>query len=129
MEVLIMNVTDEPFAMKEKEKRGRMFSATVGLTLFIGVSAAILAIWHFSPPPPVVVETPPEVKVVEREKVVYVPKAAPAPPVAGPVAELPRLVPAEPPAERVVVAKIASSGMWDGCWRRKESPLPMFRLH
>ena len=129
--MIVTGGMNEPVRMNEKEPRGRMFSATVGLTLFIGVAAAILAIWHFSPPPPVVIQTPPETKVVEKEKLVYVPKpvATVIPP--APIVELPRLVPAapEPPPESPTVAKIAAAGVWDGCWRRKESPLPMFRLH
>jgi hypothetical protein len=128
MEVFIMN---EQVKINEtvKEQRGRMFSVTVGLTLVIGVAAAILAIWHFSPPPPVVVQTPPETKVVE--KVVYVPKAAPVAPALppAPIVELPHLVPVALPPEPPTVAKIAATGVWDGVWRRKESPLPMFRLH
>jgi hypothetical protein len=122
----------EVFIMSEValERRGRVFGAAAVGTLVIGIAAALLVIYHLQPPPPMVVRTPPETKVVE--KVVYVPKAAPVAPVlpSPPIVELPRLVPVAPPSfDPPTAPKVTATGVWDGVWRRKEAPLPMFRLH
>ena len=109
------------------QNRGRVFAASAVGTLAVGVGAAALVIFHLRPPPPLVVQTPPETKVVQ--KVVYVPQARPDPSPPPPSAPLaappePQPQPAAPP-----VAAIQATGVWDGVWRQKKHPLPMFRLN
>jgi hypothetical protein len=122
----------EDFVMNEKgiERRGRVFGVATIATLVIGVSAAVWVINQMQPPPPVVIETPPQIKVVEKK--VYIHPDL----VVSPVVELPKTPelstappePMDPPAEPTT-AKLVPTGVWDGVWRRSESPLPMFKLN
>jgi len=108
------------------QQRGRMFGLSTVGTLVIGVVAAVMVIYHFRSPSPVVVQSPPEIKVVEKEKVVYTPAPTPTPPPPPPPPAPAPPPPVEPPPPTVT---IQVPGVWDGVWRRKEYPLPMFRLN
>ena len=109
-------------------QRGRMFGAAAVGTLVLGMAAALAVIFHLRPPPPVVVQSPPEIK--EVSKVVYVPAPAPAAPAPAPA---PVATPASdpvppPPPETPPYQPEPVPGVWNGVWRRKNYPLPMFRL-
>lgn len=110
---------------QEEPRRGGTFGAATLGTLLIGVGLAALVIFHFRAPPPEVIEHPPEIRVVEQPapppKVVIREVPVPAPPVVPP-----RVAPAAPaPAASQLIEPVKA---WEGVWRRKEYPLPMFRL-
>jgi hypothetical protein len=120
----------ESFVMSSElalPQRGKTFGVAAFATLALGMAAAVLAIFHFRAPESVVMQSPPEIKVVE--KVVHVTDPRPAPP---PVVVLPPPPPppvvAPPPPPPPPAARIEVKEVWNGIWRRKESPLPMFKL-
>jgi hypothetical protein len=96
--------------------------AAVG-TVVMGIGAAVLLIVHMRQPAPVVIQTPPEIKVVDR--VVHVP--APTPPAPPPVP--PPVFVAPKTEERTLSTVPKEESAWKGVWRRKESPLPMFKMN
>ncbi len=122
------NLVGEQAAGENGMPRGRTFLAAIGCTLAIGVAAALVMIFHLRPPAPVVVQSPPETK--EVVKVVYAqnPTPSPPPPPPAPAPEAPAAPPPEEPVAPPPAATVPVSGVWDGVWRRKEYPLPMFRL-
>ena len=100
--------------------------ALLGLCVLLAI---VLVICCFRKPPPAVVESPPEIKVVE--KVVYTEKPTPLPPPPAPPPSIPAPtpLPAPPPLPpEPPPATIEAPGVWDGIWRRKDYPLPMFHL-
>jgi hypothetical protein len=101
----------------EEMPRGWMFGGSVLGTVAIGLVLAGMAIYHFRAPPApprVVIESPPEIHIVEK----------PAPPPR--LVELKQTPPAAPPPSAKIVA--VKSAL-DGVWRREKYPLPMFQLN
>jgi hypothetical protein len=109
--------------MNEVKERGRMFGVTATVTLSLGVAAAVFVIYHMQAPPPRIVQTPPEIKVLEKTVYAPAPKPAPLPP-PPPVVVAKPPPPPEPSRTPVLVRR-----EWNGLWRRKETPLPMFKLN
>ena len=114
-----------------KHMTPRNFVALLGLCVLLAI---VLVICYLQKPPPAVVQSPPETKVVE--KVVYAknptplpPPPAPPPPALDPTPPpVPSAEPEPPLAATMSVATMLAPGVWDGVWRRKGYPLPMFRL-
>jgi hypothetical protein len=107
------------FTDSEPKHRG-VFGIAAVATVVIGAGLAGAAILHLRKPPapaPVVIESPPEIRVVEK----------PAPPPQVIVKEVRVTVPAPaPPPPPVQLA--TANPVWDGVWRRRGNPLPMVRL-
>jgi hypothetical protein len=101
--------TPEPDAQRRKS------GVAAILTVALGAAFAIWVIFRFRPPeapPPVVVESPPQIRV-ERP---------PAPPPQVIYKEAPRFEPPPPP-----VTALPPSG-WAGVWRKGKDALPIFQL-
>ena len=100
--------------------------AAVG-TVVMGIGLAVLLIVHMRQPKPVVIEKPPVIiekppVIIEKpvtktvEKVVRV--EVPPPPVSG----------TNKTEERTLTTVPKEKSEWKGIWRRKETPLPMFKV-
>jgi hypothetical protein len=121
MESFIMNdyIVGQELGMGQESPRGRTFVMAMLSTLGIGVVLAGLAIFHFrapDAPPPVVIDHPPEVRVVEK----------PAPPPQVIIKEVPIPAPSLPPPP---LPQPTVTTVWGGVWRTNEYPLPMFRIN
>lgn len=108
---------------QNEDQRGKTFGAATIATLLIGVVLAVVVILRFRSPPPVVIEHPPEIRVVEKFS------PAPAPPPAPPPPAAPPMPPPAPPPPPPPVLKTQPTGFrWAGVWHPEKYPLPMFRL-
>lgn len=113
---------EHDFDYQEPRKLGSFFAAA-GITLTIGVGLAVIMILHFKKPPappPEVIRNPPEVRTIRE----------PAPPPEVIIKEVVREVGREAPALRPLphVVNIPGRKPWEGIWRPRNAPLPMFRL-
>jgi hypothetical protein len=114
-----MDTPDTPVvgeSMPPEPGRGGAFKGAVAITVLIGAGLAAVMIFHLQAPPPKLVKGEREVVVIEKEapppKIIIQKESPPPPP------------PAPPPLPPLAVTPARSA--WEGIWRRKTEPLPMF---
>jgi hypothetical protein len=107
-------------------KPNRLFVPAAVGTVVMGIGAAVLLIVHMQQPAPVVIKTP--VDRIIRVPVPAVPVPAPLPPPPPPPPPVVVAAPPPPPVERVLSTVPKEKSVLEGVWRRKESPLPMFKV-
>jgi hypothetical protein len=117
------NRVRETNRLEQQERSGMLFGGSVLGTLAIGVIVAIIGIYYLRPLPAVqaAVQSPPEIRYVDRE--------VPAPPVA-PAATEPLW---KPEPKQPEPARIETVPMWVGVWRPsvlrpKKAVLPIIEL-
>ena len=115
MGVFIMNENLVGERCRKRNAAGECSAWRPSGTLAIGVAVALAVIFHFRAPPPVVIQSPPEIKEVEKV-VVNVPEKVVqrAPPRSRSALRLPRPA-APPPAEPAAPPPATGRSRCRGC--------------